>query len=69
MGHLLITSLFIATILSPTSVSVTVEALHKLGLLRSGVGQVILTAAVEDDIYALTLFSVAYSLAIAGHRT
>lgn len=66
MGHSLITSLFIATILSPTSVSVTVEALHELGLLRSGVGQVILTAAVADDIYALTLFSVVYGLAIAG---
>lgn len=66
MGHSLITSLFIATILSPTSVSVTVEALHELGMLRSGVGQVILTAAVADDIYALTLFSIVYGLAIAG---
>ncbi len=50
MGHSLITSLFITTILSPTSVSVTVEALHGLGLFCSGVGQLILTAAVAGDI-------------------
>ena len=36
MWHLLITSLFIATILSPTSVSATVEALHKLASSAAG---------------------------------
>ncbi len=65
-GHSWLTSLFIAVILAPTSVSVTVATLMDLGLLRSRVGEVILGAAVADDIYAMLLFAIVSSIISYG---
>ncbi len=65
-GYSWLTSLFIAVILAPTSVSVTVATLMDLGILRSHVGEVILGAAVADDIYAMLLFAIVSSIVNYG---
>lgn len=66
LGHPWLTSLFIAVILAPTSVSVTVATLMDLGLLRSRLGEVIVGAAVADDIYAMILFAIVSSIISYG---
>ncbi len=52
--------------MTPTSVSVTVETLIQLRALHTRVGQVIVSAAVADDIYALLLFTLTYTIASQG---
>ncbi len=61
-----ITSLFIAVVLAPTSVSVTVATLMELGLLRSKVGEIVIGAAVADDVYAMVLYAIVSSIATYG---
>ena len=65
-GYGLLTALFIATILTPTSVSVTSMTLLELGKIRTEVGEVILSAAFADDVMAMVLFALASSLAYHG---
>ncbi len=65
-GYGWITCLFIAVVLAPTSVSVTVATLMELGLLRTRVGEVIIGAAVADDVYAMILYAIVSSIATYG---
>jgi len=67
LGYDLSSSLFLATMLTPTSVSVTVETLIQLKTLHTRVGQVIVSAAVADDIYALFLFTLTYTVVSRGY--
>ncbi len=60
-------SLFMAVILAPTSVGVSVAVLAELGLLRVRVGEIVVGAAVADDVIAMVLFSIVYSV-IAEER-
>lgn len=60
------TSLFIAVVLAPTSVSVTVASLMELGILRTRVGEIIVGAAVADDVYAMVLYAIASSITTYG---
>lgn len=60
------TALFIATILSPTSVSVTSMTLLELGVIRTRVGEIILGAAFADDVMAMVLFALVSSIAFYG---
>lgn len=62
LGYGIDTSLFLAVILAPTSVSVTVATLMEANALRTPVGETIVGAAVADDVYAMILFSIVYSL-------
>ncbi len=61
------TCLFAGTILCATSVSLTVEVLMELGQLRTATGQVILGAAVFDDIYGLLVLGVVTGIVESGH--
>jgi Kef-type K+ transport system membrane component KefB len=62
-GFTLAEALFIGTILTATSVTITAQALLNLGQLKSKVGATILGAAVIDDILALIVLSVVIALA------
>ncbi len=56
-------SIFIGTILTATSVTITAQALMNLKQLRSRVGSTILGAAVIDDVLGLIVLSVVIALA------
>lgn len=62
----LIEAIFIGTILTATSVSITVETLRELGKLSTKVGNTILTAALIDDILGMIALAVVSSLAGGG---
>ncbi len=51
-------AIFMGTILSATSVSITVQALKEMGKLKSKVGTTILSAAILDDIIGIILLTV-----------
>jgi len=61
-----ITALFIATILSPTSVSVTSTTLMELGVLKTNIGEIIMGAAFIDDVMAMVLFAFVSSIVYHG---
>lgn len=61
-SHLL-QNIFIGTILTATSVSITVETLKEIGKLNSKVGNTILAAALIDDVLGLVVLTVVTSLA------
>jgi Kef-type K+ transport system membrane component KefB len=56
-------AIFIGTILTATSVTITAQALMNLNQLRSKVGSTILGAAVIDDVLGLIVLSVVITLA------
>lgn len=62
---LLFTGLFIGTILTATSVSISAQTLMELGALRSPEGSTILGAAVIDDVLGILVLSVVVALARA----
>lgn len=51
-------AIFIGTILTATSVSITVQALKELGKLNGEVGQTILSAAIIDDVIGILVLTV-----------
>lgn len=59
-------ALFLGTVLTATSVSITVETLKELGRLSTKVGNTILAAALIDDILGLVCLTVVTSLAGQG---
>jgi Kef-type K+ transport system membrane component KefB len=59
-------SMFLATALTATSVSVSVQVLNEAGRLRSRAGIVIMGAAVTDDVLGILLLSVVLALAGQG---
>ncbi len=59
-------ALFLAALLTPTSVGVTVGTLTAIKRLRSREGYIILGAAVIDDVYAVIVLSLVYGLAIGS---
>jgi Kef-type K+ transport system membrane component KefB len=59
---LLWTGVFIGTILTATSVSITAQTLMELGALRSREGSTILGAAVVDDVMGILVLSVVVAL-------
>jgi Kef-type K+ transport system membrane component KefB len=62
------TGLFVGTILTATSVSISAQVLMELGVLRSKVGSTILGAAVIDDVMGIVVFSVIVAVSrAAGH--
>lgn len=50
-------AIFIGTIITATSVSITVETLREMGKLKGRVGTVILSAAIIDDIIGIILLT------------
>lgn len=59
---------FIGTILTATSVSITVEALREMGKLETKAGNTILAAALIDDVLGLIALTVVSSLSGGGDR-
>ncbi len=62
-GNTLLQNIFIGTILTATSVSITVETLREIGKLQTKVGNTILAAAIIDDILGLIALTIVTSLA------
>lgn len=58
--------LFIGTVLTATSVSISAQTLRELGRLRSKVGMTILGAAVIDDVLGIIVLTLVLGLAGAG---
>lgn len=61
-------AVFVGTILTATSVSITVETLRELGKLETTVGNTILAAALIDDVLGLIALTLVSSLAGSGER-
>lgn len=62
-GGSLMENIFLGTILTATSVSITVETLKELGRLDTKVGSTILAAALIDDVLGLVALTVVASMA------
>ncbi|HTV56073.1 MAG TPA: cation:proton antiporter [Terriglobia bacterium] len=60
-------AIFIGTILTATSVSITAQTLMNLGRLRSRVGATILGAAVIDDVMGLVVLSLVIAIEVHRH--
>ena len=60
---LILQHVFIGTILTATSVSITVETLKEIGKLNTKVGNNILAAALIDDVLGLIVLTIVTSLA------
>jgi len=65
-GKRLITSLFLGTALSISSVKIVALLVRELGLLRRTVGQVIVASAIIDDTIGWIIMSVTFGLALHG---
>lgn len=59
----LIQAIFLGTVLTATSVSITVETLSEMGKLNCKVGNTILAAALIDDVLGLIVLTVVTSMA------
>ena len=59
----LLKNIFIGVILTATSVSITVETLREIGKLNTKVGNIILAAAIIDDVLGLVALTIVTSLA------
>ncbi len=62
-GNLLLQNIFLGTILTATSVSITVETLREMGKLRGPVGSAILGAAIIDDVLGIVALTIVTSFA------
>lgn len=65
-GRRLLTSLFLATALSISSVKIVAAVLREVDFLRRNLGQIILAAAIMDDIIGWTLLAFIGGLAAHG---
>jgi Kef-type K+ transport system membrane component KefB len=61
--------LFIGTIMSATSVSITVAALKELGKLNDTVGTTITSAAIIDDVIGIVVLTVVISMSGTGESS
>lgn len=62
----LLESLFIGGTLTATSIGITIRVLNNLSLQHHGVGQIVLGAAVLDDILGVILLALLYEFSIGG---
>jgi Kef-type K+ transport system membrane component KefB len=61
------TGVFIGTILTATSVSISAQTLMELGVLKSREGSTILGAAVMDDVMGIVILSLVVAFARSAH--
>lgn len=59
-------ALFIGTIMTATSVSISVAALKELGVISSLVGQSIVSAAIIDDVFGIIVLTIVIGVASGG---
>jgi Kef-type K+ transport system membrane component KefB len=62
----LLTSLFIGGTITATSIGITVRVLTDLNLEQSRIGQIVLGAAVLDDVLGVMLLALLYEFSIGG---
>jgi Kef-type K+ transport system membrane component KefB/nucleotide-binding universal stress UspA family protein len=65
-GQRLITSLFLGTALSISSVKIVAMVVREMNFLRRTVGQVIVASAIIDDTIGWTIMAVTFGLALHG---
>ena len=65
-GNTFLENIFLGTVLTATSVSITVETLKELGHLDTKVGSTILAAALIDDVLGLIALTLVSSMAGGG---
>src|SRR5215468_6796728 len=65
-GQRLITSLFLGTALSISSVKIVATVVREMGFIRRNVGQVILASAIVDDTIGWIIIAITLSLATHG---
>lgn len=65
-GNTFLENVFLGTVLTATSVSITVETLKELGRLDTRVGSTILAAALIDDVLGLVALTIVASMAGDG---
>ena len=65
-GNTFLENVFLGTVLTATSVSITVETLKELGRLDTRVGSTILAAALIDDVLGLVALTIVASMAGGG---
>lgn len=58
----MIKSLFVGIVFAATSVSITVETLNEMGMLKTRLGTTLLSAAIIDDIIGIVVLSVVSAL-------
>lgn len=59
-------ALFIGTVLTATSVSITIAALRDLGKLQGAVGTTIISAAIIDDVLGIIVLTIVSNMAGGG---
>jgi Kef-type K+ transport system membrane component KefB len=64
-----IKGIFVGTIMSATSVSITVAALKELGKLNDTVGTTITSAAIIDDVIGIVVLTIVISMSGSGTST
>ncbi len=62
-GYNFFQALFVGTIMTATSVSITVQALRELGVLQGTVGTTILSAAIIDDVIGIVVLTLVLGMA------
>ena len=53
-------AIYVGTTLTATSIGISVQVLHQLGLINHKVGRIVVTAAVIDDVLALYLLAIVH---------
>ncbi|HYT32604.1 MAG TPA: cation:proton antiporter, partial [Thermoanaerobaculia bacterium] len=66
LGYESLTAVFVGAALTATSIGITARVLGELGVLKTREGQIILGAAVADDVLGLVLLSVVSRIAESG---
>lgn len=59
-------ALYVGTTLTATSIGISAQVLHQFGLINKKVGQVVIAAAVIDDVVALYLLALAHGVLTDG---
>lgn len=66
LGHGSLTATFVGAALTATSIGITARVLSELGVLKTREGQIILGAAVADDVLGLVILAVVSKIAGGG---
>jgi Kef-type K+ transport system membrane component KefB/nucleotide-binding universal stress UspA family protein len=65
-GHRLLTSLFLGTALSISSIKIVATIVREMGFTRRNLGQVIIASAICEDTIGWVIIAITFSLAEAG---
>ncbi|MGH9316715.1 MAG: cation:proton antiporter [Thermoanaerobaculia bacterium] len=66
LGHAALTAVFVGAALTATSIGITARVLSELNVLKTREGQIVLGAAVADDVLGLVVLAVVSQIAEGG---